>query len=192
MKSSTHTAMLIFAMGCATALIAPGLAQVSKEFSNDKIVLYEHDKGDRGYWKYTLPDPSSSDKAKQTFQPIDKSRVATRDAMMKRGVLEEYAEFLSPLRLPRTYRIFASDCSGGNAESPYYDPSQLHRWMNMCYSFVAFADKAADYLVQNQAKLKLWTPVSKDQLVAGLFAATVLHEIRSRAVRSANRSRVRT
>ena len=106
-------------MGCATALIAPGLAQVSAEFSNDKIVLYEHDKGDRGYWKYTLPDPNSSDKAKQTFQPIDKSRVATREAMMKRRVLEEYAEFLSPLRLPRTYRIFASDCSGGNAESPY-------------------------------------------------------------------------
>ena len=95
MKSSTHTAMLIFAMGCATALIAPGLAQVSKEFSNDKIVLFEHEKGDRGYWKYTLPDPSNSDKAKQTFQPIDKSRVATREAMMKRGVLEEYAEFLA-------------------------------------------------------------------------------------------------
>jgi hypothetical protein len=176
MKTSTQITMLILATGCAAALIAPGLAQVSADFSNDKIVLYEHEKGDRGYWKYTLPDPNDSDKAKQTFQPIDKSRVATRDAMMKRRVLEEYAEFLSPLRLPRTYRIFASDCSGGNAESPYYDSSQFHRWMNMCYSFVAFADKAADYLVQNQAKLKLWTPVSMDQLVAGLFAATVLHE----------------
>jgi hypothetical protein len=95
---------------------------------------------------------------------------------MQRRVLEEYVEFLSPLRLPRTYRAFASGCQGGSADSPYYDSDPLHRWMNLCYSFMAFAETTADYLVQNQAKMKLWTPVSKDQLVAGMFAATVLHE----------------
>ena len=94
--------------------------------------------------------------------------------MMQRRVLEEYAEFLSPLKLPQTYRVFASGCNGKAWDSPYYD-SHNH-WMNLCYSFIGDAEEKAQYLAKNQAKMKLWTPVTVQQLTAGMFAATVLHE----------------
>jgi hypothetical protein len=141
-----------------------------------KSSFFENDKGDGGYWTTTLANPQDADKSKQVAQPINPARAAVRQRMMQRRVLEEYAEFLSPLRLPRTLRAFASDCSGGDWDSPYYDPDPLHRWMNMCYSFVGSAEATADYLVQNQATMKLWTPVTKEQLTAGLFAGVLLHE----------------
>ena len=176
MRVFVRTAMLMVVMGGPAVLIAPASAQVSPEFSNEKIVLFEHAKGDGGYWTTTLPDPQNPDKSKQVEQPISPDRVPIRASMMQRRILEEYAEFLSPLRLPRTLRVFASDCNGSAWDSPYYDSSPFHRWMNLCYSFIADAQRKADYLVKNQSAMKLWTPVSKDQLQAGLFAATLLHE----------------
>jgi hypothetical protein len=94
--------------------------------------------------------------------------------MMERRVLEEYAEFLSPLRLPYTLRMIASDCSGSAWDSPYYDPG--NHLINMCYSFVAAAEKNAGDLMEMQKRQQLWTPVSRDQLIAGLFVSVLLHE----------------
>jgi hypothetical protein len=167
---------LVGAVVLAAVVVAPALAQVSPQFSNPKIVLFEHDKGDGGYWTTTLANPNDPDKSKQVEQPMNPDRKPVRDSMMARRILEDYAEFLSPLRLPRTLRLFASDCKGNTWDSPYYDRDPFHRWMNLCYSFIADAEKKAEYLVQNQAKMKLWTPVSREQLRAGLFAATLLHE----------------
>ncbi|MGD0024575.1 MAG: DUF4344 domain-containing metallopeptidase [Xanthobacteraceae bacterium] len=174
MKAIVQALMLTIVACWLPGLTAPAAAQVPPEFSNPKIVLFEEQKGDGGYWTTTLPDPQNSDSSRRLAQPISPGRVAVRQAMMQRHVLEEYVEFLSPLRLPRTYRVFASDCSGNAWDSPYYDSA--NRWMNMCYSFIGDAAAKADYLAENQAKMKLWTPVSKEQLIAGLFAATVLHE----------------
>ena len=176
MRAFLQGALLTVMVGGPAALIAPASGQVAPDFSNPKIVLFEHVKGDGGYWTTTLADPSNADKAKQAEQPMSPERKAIRDGMMQRRVLEEYAEFLSPLRLSRTLRVFASDCKGNAWDSPYYDLDPFHRWMNICYSFIADADKKAEYLVQNQAKMKLWTSVSKEQLRAGLLAATLLHE----------------
>jgi hypothetical protein len=174
MKSVVQALILGAVMCGLPALIAPASAQVSPEFSNPKIVLFEGQKGDGGYWTTSLPDPQNSDPSKRVAQPLSVQHTAVREAMMKRRVLENYAEFLSPLRLPTTYRVFASDCTGAAWDSPYYDPS--NHWMNMCYSFVGDAIAKATYLVKNQAAMKLWTPVSEEQLMAGLFAAAVLHE----------------
>jgi hypothetical protein len=176
MKFIVQALMLTAVVGAMPDLTAPASAQVSPDFTNPKVVLLEQDNGDGGYWTTTLADPQNADKSKQVAHQISPDLMALRQRMMQRRVLEEYAEFLSPLRLPRTYRVFASGCQGGAADSPYYDSDPLHRWMNLCYSFMAFAETTADFLVQNQAKLNLWTPVSKEQLVAGMFAATVLHE----------------
>jgi hypothetical protein len=170
MRPFLQAVMLAVVVSGAATPIVPAIGQVSPDFKNDKVVLYEHVKGDGGYWTTTLADPGNADKAKQTEQPMSPGRKTVRDTMMARRVLEEYAEFLSPLR------VFASDCRGNAWDSPYYDLDPFHRWMNICYSFLADADKKAEYLVQNQAKMKLWTPVSKEQLRAGLMAATLLHE----------------
>jgi hypothetical protein len=105
---------------------------------------------------------------------MDPSRAKIRDGMIKRRVLEEYAEFLSPLQLPRSLWVIATDCSGGPGDSPHY--SRATRSINMCYSFVADAADRAHALAMYQQQLHLPIPVNEDQLMAGLFAATVLHE----------------
>jgi hypothetical protein len=165
MKSILHAAVLVAAMFLPAALANWAFAQVAPGFSNSKIVLYEKEKGDRGYWRTGLASDSKQ---------ISPERMALRERMMKRRVLEQYAEFLSPLRLPYTLLMIASDCSGSEWDSPYYDPD--NHLINMCYSFIAEAEKSADLLVQLQNTQKLWTPVSRDQLFAGLFASVLLHE----------------
>jgi Putative metallopeptidase len=146
----------------ACAQVSP---QTSPEFSNNKIVIHELERGDRGYWKSGIGKDA---------KPAPPERLVVRDGMMRRRVLEEYAAFLSPMRFPNTLRIIGSDCAGNAWDSPYYDPD-IHL-INMCYSFIGEAVKNADDLMQIQSKQRLWTPVSRDQLIAGLFAAVLLHE----------------
>jgi hypothetical protein len=165
MKSSLRAAVLGVSVLWLAAMAASVLAQTSPEFRNSKITLYEKEAGDRGYWTTGLAADS---------KPLNPERMALRERMMKRRVLEEYAQFLSPLRLPYTLLLFASDCSGSAWDSPYYDPD--NHYINMCYSFIAEAEKNADVLMQIQSRRKLWTPVSRDQLIAGLFVGALLHE----------------
>jgi hypothetical protein len=177
MQSITRTAAAALVIA---ALTAPAAAQVTPAFSNPKIVLLERPNdagkgdGNGAYWTWSTGDASQADPEKRKPQPLSPDRVKIRDDMKKRRVLEEYAEFLSPLRLPRTLRVIASDCAGNGWDSFYY--SSDRRWMNMCYSFAADAAEKAHALAQYQAKLHLPIPVAENQLVAGMFAATVLHE----------------
>src|SRR5262245_51425993 len=108
MKSMVRTAMLAAAAAWPIAMSGAASAQVSPEFRNDKIVVFEREKGDRGYWtasgliKVTDPDTGLS---KEVVFKMKPEHEEIRAAMMKRRVLEEYAEFLSPLRMPRTLRL---------------------------------------------------------------------------------------
>jgi hypothetical protein len=166
MKFNIQAAMLAALATCATVPAIPALAQVSPEYANSKIIILENKKGDKGYWTTT----STADPEK----PVPPERLGVRDRMMKRRVLENYAEFLSPLNLPRKIRLFASDCKGAKWDSPYYlDKLQ---WIDMCYSFIGFAESGIDELIQSHSKEKWWTPSSREQLVAGMFASVLLHE----------------
>jgi hypothetical protein len=166
MNISFQGMLLALAAGAPLALTSPALAQNScTATSNSKIVIYEQQKGDCGYWTTGIG---------RANKPISSERMALRERMMKRRVLQEYAEFLSPLRLPYTLSMIASDCDGKAWDSPYYDPDQ--HLINMCYSFIAAAEKSAEQLAQLQSTRQLWTPVSKEQLMAGLFASVLLHE----------------
>jgi hypothetical protein len=91
-------------------------------------------------------------------------------------VLEEYAEFLSPLRLPRKLRLIASDCSGSENDSAHYSHYVNQRWMNLCYLFMNLIVTISEGVAVNQEKLNLPTPVSAEQLRAGMFASVLLHE----------------
>jgi Putative metallopeptidase len=163
----TPHALLLALAAAVTMLASPASAQNScgAPSSNSKIVVYEQQKGDCGYWTTGIG---------RNTKPISSERMALRERMMKRRVLETYAEFLSPLRLPYTLYLIASDCDGKAWDSPYYDPS--NHLINMCYSFIAASEKSAEQLAQMQTARQLWTPVSKEQLMAGLFATVLLHE----------------
>jgi len=92
----------------------------------------EGEKGDGGYWKTTFG-----------VNPAKELSPARR-------VLEEYVQFLSPVRWPHALDLFASDCAGKPGDSPYYKGH--YYFINMCYSFVAASESIADFLLQQQAK----------------------------------------
>src|SRR6185437_9732217 len=108
------------------------------------------------------------------YKSLPPEREGARQRMINRRILEEYVEFLSPLYLPHTLRVFASDCNGRKWDSPHYDP-YLHA-INMCYSYILASEKEADWFVEYQKNHQLPTPVSHDQYLAGLFVAVLLHE----------------
>jgi len=168
MKSIPQAIALAALATCAAVPAAPAMAQVSPEFRNSQIVILEGSKGDNGYWTTTN---SIMGKPRKAISP---ERRAIRELMMKRRVLEEYAEFLSPLELPRKLRLLASDCEGEEWNSPYYlDKMQ---WIDMCYSFIAAAEHDIDDLIKNYSQEKWWTPSTREQLIAGMFAGVLLHE----------------
>jgi hypothetical protein len=152
--------VLAIVLACSIALAAQGRAQTGV------IRIAEGEKGDGGYWKTTF----GVNPPKQ----LSPAHAAVRDRMMKRKVLEEYVQFLSPVRWPHALDLFASDCAGNPGDSPYYVPR--YYFINMCYSMIAAAESIADYLVDQQNKKKLWTPVSREALIAGMYASALLHE----------------
>jgi Putative metallopeptidase len=88
---------------------------------------------------------------------------AIYDRMKKREVLEEYAAFLSPLRLPVALRVRTQECGVSNA---FYEPSE---WtIKYCYEYLdeveAIAPKTAT------------AGFSREEVIVGEFLMTLLHE----------------
>ena len=74
MKTFEQTVILTLAAACLVILPPAASAQISKEFSNSKIVLQEYKKGDGGYWAYALGDSDDPDKSKRGVHPMDPKR----------------------------------------------------------------------------------------------------------------------
>ena len=160
MRLVQHVFLLAIVVAWTLTFAAPGTAQTGV------TRIMEGEKGDGGYWKTTF----GVNPAKE----LSPAHAAVRERMMKRRVLEEFVQFLSPVRWPHALDLFASDCAGKPGDSPYYKGH--YYFINMCYSFVSASESIADYLLQQQAKKNLWTPVSRDALIAGIFVSALLHE----------------
>ena len=130
MKVWLGASFLLTGVAWTVAYVAPLLAETSSEFSNSKVVI--------GGYKFTTY------KGESLSKDLRRSQTA-HDAA---PVLEEFAEFLSPLRLPYTLTLYASDCSteeqpDGVANAFYTGP----RWraLVICYPLFAYFEKQADF-----------------------------------------------
>lgn len=150
---------LILALAAGFCLLGdPAGAQAQVDLSNSKIKLADEN-GDGGY------------------RPVkSKEYKGVRERLMKRKALEEFARFLSPLRLPSTLWIYASECEGGAGASPYYSPA-LHA-INMCYQFVDAMEKQGDFIIKKAKSSPAQFPdgIGRDEFIAGAFIGVVLHE----------------
>ena len=150
-------------------LAAPATAQVSPDFTNSKIVVIEQDRRPR-----LLDHDLRHLRSGQSAEADGREAQAIRHHMMQRRILEEYAEFLSPLRLPHTLKLFASDCGGNEWDSPYYNLEHpRHQYVLLVHRRRREGGRLP---VRAAAKSKLWTSVSREQYVAGLFTAVLMHE----------------
>jgi putative metallopeptidase DUF4344 len=154
----------LIAVVWAVVLTCSVRAKLSPDFSNSKIVLQEGEPGDGGYW--------TTNEYQTT--PVKPNHNVYRTRLRQRRALEEFVEFLSPLRLPFTLGVYASDCRGGREDSPHY--SDYERAINMCYSFVGVAEDGLAKLAELQKTNTWWPPASPEQYLTGLYAGVLLHE----------------
>ncbi len=87
------------------------------------------------------------------------------ERIKKRKVLEELAEFLAPLRLPRTLRLKTKECGYNNA---FYDP--LEWSLNICYELVLDGEESAPKTPTKEG-------ITPEDAVVGNLVDTLLHEL---------------
>jgi hypothetical protein len=82
-------------------------------------------------------------------------------------VLEELAEFLAPLRLPRKLNVTLAEC--GTESRPYQPGGSV----TVCYEYVHELEKFAEKIPEGQRTTR---GVSREDAVVGAFVQAVLHE----------------
>jgi hypothetical protein len=136
------TAMLASALG----IFAPGA--VAQEFNNPNVVLFD----DVGYL------PTQNPKLQ-----------VVRERLMKRRLLEEFRDFISPLRLPKTLRLVAGECPIG----PHYLGAQ--RYIAWCYEFSPELEEDIDSLMKKPVPKGV--TYTRQEVLAGAVAGIMLHEL---------------
>lgn len=144
---------LVAAFSLFTALPA---ARAEDDLTNSKVRVADEN-GDGGY-RVTK----------------DKNFKAVRDRVMKRKALEEFARFLSPLKLSNTLWLYTSDCDG--VVNAFYNPDE--RSIKICYGFVEYIEKTADRLIKMAKADPKQFPAGfgREEFITGAFIGVVLHE----------------
>lgn len=138
-------AAILPAFLAATWLAAsPALAQVSAapELKNPRIIV-------------DYVEPRSPE-----FQDL-------YERLKKRQVLEELAQFLSPLKLPLTLRIKFEECGMINSD---YSPLDLR--VRICYDLIDYLERRAP-----KANAPLAGMITREDAIVGTVVGITLHEI---------------
>jgi len=140
MKLIARISALAVALTMATALSRPAPAQ-AQDLSNPRIQI--------GY----IPPKSVK------FQ-------ATLERIKQRKVLEQLAEFLSPLKMPHVLYLVSAEC--GENSSNFYNPST---WaIVLCYEYIELMNRIAPEAGKPQQGF------NRDEVMIGAFVGSVLHE----------------
>jgi len=90
--------------------------------------------------------------------------MAIYSRMKERQVLEQFSQFMAPLRLPKTLRVRTGECGEINA---YYSGAQ---WtITICYEWVDFVEQSAPQRVSDEG-------VTREEAIIGGFLGVLLHE----------------
>jgi Putative metallopeptidase/Protein of unknown function (DUF1036) len=139
MKATLRAAVMTLFLPWTLVPCASTLAQISPEFSNSNI--------DIAY----VPPRSLK------YLPI-------YDRVQQFRMLEQLAEFLSPVKLPHKYTLTTLECGVVNA---FYAPAQWR--INLCYEYVEMLERIGPKKGQP-------SDFTYEEAVLGAFVAVILHE----------------
>jgi hypothetical protein len=97
-------------------------------------------------------------------KPIDPAHVPIYERLQKRRVLEDFRDFLAPVRFPAPLLVTTEDCKG-NVNAWYSD-----RTITICYEYVAWIHSIA-------RKVTLTNDITLEDAVVGPFVDVLLHEL---------------
>jgi hypothetical protein len=144
MKSMVRAAAAALAMAGLACLSTTASAQPAPELRNSKIVV--------GY-----------------VEPFSDEYKALAQRLKARMFLEELAQFLSPLQLPRSLKLIAQECKD-KGSSNYFHPGELAIYF--CYAFLQRIENGAP-AIGKPDRLGLAT---RAEAIVGMFVGSALHE----------------
>ena len=110
--------------------------------------------------KLTAADREALAKMQARYEALK----GARDRLRKSRLLERFAVFLSPLRLPGTLRLVAKQCDQENA---YYNSEETS--LNFCYEYLLAFEASAPKETTPQG-------ISREDAIIGSIISTMLHE----------------
>jgi len=108
-------------------------------------------------------DPTDPSKAVQEVFEKYRNLKRVHDRVKERKLLERFSQFLAPLKLPGTLRLFTKECGFVNA---FYSPSENS--ITLCLEYVLARDQAAPK--------EPVAGISREDAIVGGIVTTLLHE----------------
>lgn len=162
----TWLASLLIATAWLMPLIAePTRAEPSSTLVRNERILIEYLEPRHPVFAYYSDpdDPQQADDVqnnKKTYQRF----TAIMERLRSRRLLEEFSQFLAPLKLPIALRLRTMQCNEINA---FYDPADSS--INLCYEFVADIEDRAPQSTTPEG-------ITREEVIVGQIVGTLLHE----------------
>ena len=149
---------------CCDAGAEPAYQHAAPRCGNDRILIEYMEPRHPIFAYYTDPGRSGAGGGGQTNVKTYKRFTAIMERLKTRQVLEEFSQFLAPLKLPIALRLRTMQCGEVNA---FYDPANSS--INLCYEFVADIEDRAPRATTPEG-------ITRDEVIVGQIVGTLLHE----------------
>ena len=158
-----HTIAIIAALFAALGPL-PAQAETAPLVRNERILIEYLEPRHPVFAYYTDADDPAQAQDHATNVKTYQRFTAIMERLRSRRLLEEFSQFLAPLKLPIALRLRTMQCGEVNA---FYDPADSS--INLCYEFVAD--------VEDRAPRKT-TPegITREEVIIGQIVGTLLHE----------------
>jgi hypothetical protein len=162
-RAAGTAAFLATALATAALHAEPAL-HVDPMVRNERIVIEYLEPRHPVFAYYTDPDDPAQAKDHETNVKTYKRYLAIMERLKARQVLEEFSQFLAPLKLPITLRLRAMQCGEVNA---FYDPADSS--ITLCYEYVADIEDRAPRETSPEG-------ITRNEVIVGQIVGTLLHE----------------
>jgi len=160
-----RTGALSVAILLAAALLAPpAQSETAPLVRNERIVIEYLEPRHPIFAYYTDPDDPAQAKDHETNIKTYQRYSAIMERLKARLVLEEFSQFLAPLKLPITLRLRTMQCGAVNA---FYDPADSS--IILCYEYVADIEDRAPRDTSPEG-------ITRNEVIVGQIVGTLLHE----------------
>jgi hypothetical protein len=154
-------AVLAMVVGLACA---PPAQSMPPLVHNPRIII-DYEEARHPVFGYIVdPDDARFSKDFGTFVQKYEKLNGVRQRLIKRQLLEEFSQFLAPLKLPITLRLVTRECGVVNA---FYDPRSSR--VVLCYERFANAEDVAPKQTTPQG-------ITREDAIVGSIVGVMLHE----------------
>lgn len=163
-KRATAAALLTTCLTATVLRAEPALKDVQPMVRNERIVVEYLEPRHPVFAFYTDPDDPAQAKDHEVNVKTYNRYTAIMERLKTRQLLEEFSQFLAPLRLPITLRLRAMQCGAVNA---FYSSSESA--IILCYEYVADVEDRAPRDTSPEG-------FTRNEVIVGQIVGVLLHE----------------